>query len=212
MLTDLASLVPTAARDNDVLRIFSATRLNWVRPMPAGSSVLDAKGTDVMLRGVAELRRRSARPIELRLVKKGLHVAQSIEYARALGLESIITWLEEMPLRTLHEEIAAADIVLDHFGEGSIGVAARDALALARPVIANVKPEIFRTHLGAEIPVLQAATEHELADQLDALAQDVALRDRIGWAGRKFAERYFSPAAAARDVVATLSQAAQGAR
>ncbi|HKS58444.1 MAG TPA: glycosyltransferase [Steroidobacteraceae bacterium] len=207
MLTDLAALLPQPQPNNERLRIFSATRLNWVQPMPPGSSVLDAKGTDVMLRGIARWLERTGREVEVRLVKKGLHVAETIECVRALGLERRITWLEQMPLRVLHEEFMAADVVLDHFGAGSIGVAARDAMALARPVVANVKPEIFRTHLGEEIPVLQAASEVEIAAQLERLAADPALRAQLGIASRAFAERHFSPVVAARDVVATLAGA-----
>jgi glycosyltransferase involved in cell wall biosynthesis len=212
MLTDLAALQPQPQPHNARLRIFSATRLNWVQPMPPGSSVLDAKGTDVMLRGVQRWLERSGRAIDLRLVKKGLHIEQTVQYAREVGLEQHITWLPEMSLRSLHEEFVAADVVLDHFGAGSIGVAARDAMALARPVIANVKPEIFRTHLGAEIPVLQAASADEIGAQLERLAADPALRAQVGYAGRAFAERHFSPTAAARDVVATLAGAARSQR
>jgi Glycosyltransferase len=211
MLTDLATLQPQPQPNNPRTRIFSATRVNWVQPMPAGSSVLDAKGTDVMLRGIARWLERSGRAIELRLVRKGLHIPQTVAYARSLGLEPYITWLDEMPLRSMHEEFVAADIVLDHFGAGSIGVAARDAMALARPVIANVKPEIFRTHVGEEIPVLQAASDEEIATQLELLGSDAALRARVGQAARGFAERHFSPDIAARDVVATFAGAARRA-
>lgn len=212
MLTDLAALQPRPAPDNRVLRLFSATRLTWVKPMPRGTSVLDAKGTDVMLRGIARWLAQSRRTIEVRIVKKGLHVAETLDYARSLRLDRHITWLEEMPLRALHEEFAAADIVLDHFGAGSIGVAARDALALARPVVANVKPEVFRKNLAEEIPVLQAASEEEIAAQLERLAADPALRVQVGLAGRGFAERHFNPAAAARDVVATFERASVSSR
>jgi glycosyltransferase involved in cell wall biosynthesis len=206
-LTDLDSLCATPPPNNPVVRIFSATRLNWVEPMPTGSSVLDAKGTDVMLRGVARFRARTALQFQLRLVKKGLHIQESYAYAQELGLNDCITWLDEMPLQDIYAEFTAADIVLDHFGVGSIGVAARDALALGRPVIANVKPEVFRKYLNAEIPILQAASEEELAAHLEALANDRALRERLAQAGRQFAETYFNPHVAARDVIATLSAA-----
>lgn len=211
-LTDLDLLRATPPPNNRVLRIFSATRLNWVQPMPAGSSALDAKGTDVMLRGVAQFRARTAIPFELRLVNKGLHIKESHAYAKVLGLEDCTTWLDEMPLQDIYAEFTAADVVLDHFGGGSIGVAARDAMAMGRPVIANAKPEIFRKYLRAEIPILQAASEEDLAAHLEALANDGALRERLAVEGRKFAEAHFSPHAAARDVITTLGSALEGHR
>jgi glycosyltransferase involved in cell wall biosynthesis len=209
-LTDLDLLRAVPPPHNAVFRIFSASRLNWVRPMPAGSSTLDQKGTDVMLRGVARFRERVGRPFELRLVKKGLHVRETLALAGELGLDDCITWLEEMPLRDVYAEFTAADVVLDHFGSGSIGVAARDAMALGRPVIANAKPAIFARHLGAPSPILHAETEDDVATHLASLAGDRALRERLSVEGRRFAEAHFEPHAAARDVVATLSSAPGG--
>lgn len=206
-LTDLDLLRATPPPHNAVMRIFSATRLNWVKPMPAGSSVLDAKGTDVMLRGVALFAKRTGLPFELRLVRKGLHVQESYEYARALELQHCTTWLDEMPLRDIYAEFTAADIVLDHFGAGSIGVAARDALALGRPVIANAKPEVFRRSLGAEVPILQAESDEEIAKHLEALARNRVMREQLSHEARKFAEAFFNPHTAARDVIATLNSA-----
>jgi glycosyltransferase involved in cell wall biosynthesis len=199
LMTDTERIAFSPPPNNAVLRVFCMARLNWSGPWPAGiDSVLDNKRTDILLLGLAEYIRTSGLPIDVRMVKKGMHVPQTLELIDRLGLTSRIRWLDEMTHTQFCEEIAAADVVTDHFGQCVIGLSVRDALAVGRPTLVRETGEQFQRWLGESLPVVHAETPSDIAKQLRVLANDPALRRAIGEQARAFAERFCSPAAAAR--------------
>lgn len=203
MLTDLEKVPKTPLPDNERLRILCVARLNWCNPLPPGFSVLDNKRTDILLNGVAEFKRQSSEEFELVLPTKGLHVAETRHLVEQLGLSENTVWLPEQTQAEFMKEMQAADIIADHFGEGAIGMGARDAIALGRPVIANGKPEIHRAFLGEPLPIFQAQRPDEIAAALLEL-QDRALRDQLADRARGFAERHFSAEIAAKTILSLL--------
>jgi glycosyltransferase involved in cell wall biosynthesis len=197
-MTDIDLIPHCPPPQNPVLRILCGARLTWVRPLPAGLNELDDKGIDVLLHGAALYAQRSSRPFELRLVRKGHHVAETRALADELGLAPFITWLDEMSQQALQREFEAADIVVDQLGPGFVGMVGMDAMATGRPVIANGRPEIFEAALGEPSPVCQAKTPDEVADQLARLGDDPQLRAEVGHQGRAYVSKHF-----AVDVAAT---------
>ena len=125
----------------------------------------------------------------------------------AEGLAANVTWLEELDQITLYEEYKNADIVSEHFGKGSIGMGALDAMAVGRPVIANSSPEIFARALGEPPPICHATTAEEVRGQLVRLAVDRNLREAIGKQSRSYVEKYCTPERAARIVLEKLEHA-----
>lgn len=199
MLTDPLLIPFSEPPDNKPLRVFGMARLNWVRPFPIGINLeLDDKRTDLLLEGLAEFFQQSGEPLDIRLVKKGLHVEQTMRYAQELGIDRWITWLREMTQSEFYSELASANIVMDHFGSGTIGLGVRDALAAGRPVIVNEPTGLFARYLGEDLPVLRAATRQEIARQLQCLCSDRNLRHTLGARARAFAERHCSPDVAAK--------------
>lgn len=202
MMADLeVEVVP--APNNSPLRVFSATRFNWKRPIPAGMTELDYKGSDVMIRGLGLFWRRTGVPLNIRLVRKGLHVAETVALVREEGLETQVAWLEEMTQQQVREEFAAADITLEQFGASIPGMAGLDAMAMGRPVIADGRPEILDGVIGAPSAICQAKTPEQIAGWLQRLL-DPRERLRIGMESRKYVEAYFAPVRAARLVIEKL--------
>jgi len=203
MPTDVAHLPFTPLPVNPALRILNSARLCWVQPLPPGFGILDNKRNDILVEGVALFHRRSGQPVDLRLPKKGQHVAETRALVDRLGIPHCVTWFDEMTQAEFKNEILAADIVADHFGEGVIGVGAREAMALGRPVIANGKPELVQRHLGAALPIADARTPEEVARAIEGLSSRAA-RERQAEEARKFADEHLSASRAASRIVALL--------
>lgn len=182
---------------NKILRLFNIARIQWIKPNHSFISELDYKGTDLLIKGLGQFLWKTKLPVDIRLVKKGVHLDETVRLIEQEGISDKITWLEHMNQIKLIEEYQNADIVFDQFGNGSIGMGALDAMATGRPVIANGKPHIFNREFGESLPICQAATPDEICDQLTRLAQDRSLREKIGFDSRKYVEKYFSPERAA---------------
>jgi len=193
--------------DNRMLRLFNVARLQWRKPSSDLICELDYKGTDVLIRGLGLFVRQNKIPVEIRLVKKGVDLDITRELIEVEGIASNVTWLEEMDQNSLYDEYKNADIVFEHFGKGSIGMGAVDAMAVGRPVIANGSPEIFRTALGEGTPVCHATTPEEVRIQLLRLAADRDLRESIGKQSRLYVERYCTPELAAKIILEKFEHA-----
>jgi glycosyltransferase involved in cell wall biosynthesis len=194
LMAEVERVRPMLAPHNQPLRVFCATRFTWKLPIEPGRSSLDYKGSDVMVRGLGLFHHTSGVRLDIRLIRKGLHVAELEQLIAEEGLTDQVTWSDEMPLVKVWEEFARCDIVFEQLGESMIGMAGLDAMAAGRPVIGNARPEI----LGTKMPICQARTPEEVCAQLKRLVADPVERERIGLSGRRFVEENASPAHFAR--------------
>lgn len=206
MMADIGWIVPTPPPANAVLRVFNAARVLWQRPFPPLVGEWESKGTDVMLKGAALWHRRTGRALDLRLVEKGGSVAATRELVRALGIEHLVSWQPELTQAAVFHEYALADIVTEQCGTHVLGMAGYEAMAAARPVIANGRPDLHASLQMGPPPVAQAATAEEVAAQFERLA-DPAERARLGADGRRFVEQHLSVDDAARRVEEVLAPA-----
>ena len=198
---DLITPYP-APVNNSPLRVFCIARLTWQQiQRNFVLSELDYKGSDIMIRGLGLFWRTTRIPLDIRLIRKGADVEATEELAREEGLADQVTWLDEMSQQDVLEQYRIADIVFEQMGGSVIGMGGIDAMAAARPVIANGRPEIFDQVRNETSPVCQAATPQEVCAQLRRLAENPAEREQIGQASRFFAERHFSAGNAAKTVM-----------
>ncbi len=202
----LAPYTPPAL--NATVRIFSATRLTWLAEPGTGLTPLDLKGSDIMLRGLGEFWRKTRQPLDIHLVKKGRHVAQTMELAAQLELTDQITWHEEMNQREVLVQFRAADIVFEQLGQSAVGMAGLDAMSTGRPLIANGRPEIFEPLTGQSSPIRQARTAEAVCAQLTELVFSSPKRLKVGLASRGYVEAHFSAESAARRLVTALAGSA----
>jgi glycosyltransferase involved in cell wall biosynthesis len=205
MMTDTDAIRPAPPPANAKIRVFNVARPIWKRPEPRVHSDLDYKGTDVLLEGVKRFAERHGGRIELVLVRKGLHVAETLDLVNRLGLREAVTWLGEMSQKEVLEQYRLADIVTDQLATSFIGMGGLDAMAAGRPVIANGRAEISGSALGHNSPICQAANEAEVAAQLERLVLDPEERRRVGKLSREYVEEHLSTDSAAKIIAEILS-------
>jgi hypothetical protein len=142
---------------------------------------------------VREFWRATGKRVQLCLVRKGLHIAETEALVAAEGIADQVVWLEEMTLKQLWDEFLGSDVVAEQLGPGIVSMVALDAMACGRPVIGNTRPEIPNPFASPDTPLCHAQSPAEVAAHLRRLL-DPAERRRVGAAGRAFVETHFNPA------------------
>ena len=96
--------------------------------------------------------------------------------------------VENKPHEEAMEIYKNADIVIDQISLGTYGVFSIEAMAMGKPVITYISPEI-RERFPEELPVISSDFDG-LPDAVDRLIADPQLRHDIGVRGREYVERY----------------------
>jgi len=119
--------------------------------------------------------------------KKG--TAHVIAACEALGLELDI--VEGVPHEEARERYARADIAVDQLNAGWHGIFALEAMALGKPVVTYLRPELVEQAeraYGTKVPIV-SATKETLVDALRPLVESPARRREVGAASRAYVER-----------------------
>lgn len=214
MLTDLERLPLRRVRNEGILRIFCATRLQWKRSA-SGSNVspLDLKGTDAMLEGLRLFIGGSKGSIQIRLISFGADAEAAKRYADELGLTPYIYWYPQLNQAEFLDEMAQADVVLENFGpDCCTGMAARDAIAMGIPVIASGKSDLFERELGEPLPIYEAQTPQEICTRLREIVDNPSALAGYSSRARAFASRWFSARRAAERCVTVFEEERIGSR
>jgi glycosyltransferase involved in cell wall biosynthesis len=99
--------------------------------------------------------------------------------------------VEGVPHEEARARYARADIVVDQLNAGWHGVFALESMALGKPVVAHLKPEVVdrsAAGFGVRVPIVPA-TKETLVDALRPLVEQPALRREIGAASRAYVEQ-----------------------
>ena len=89
------------------------------------------------------------------------------------------------------ERYARADIVVDQLNAGWHGVFALEAMALGKPVVSHLKPDVVERSaegFGVRVPIVPA-TKETLVDALRPLVEQPPLRREVGAASRAYVEQ-----------------------
>jgi glycosyltransferase involved in cell wall biosynthesis len=119
--------------------------------------------------------------------KKGTRYV--IEACRQLAVDLDI--VEGVNHEAARERYARADIVVDQLNAGWHGVFALEAMALGKPVLARLDAETVERSAegyGIRVPIV-AATKENLAEALQPLVEDPALRRELGASSRAYVEQ-----------------------
>ena len=119
--------------------------------------------------------------------KKGTRYV--IEACAALPIELDI--VEDVPHDEARERYARADIVVDQLNAGWHGVFALESMALGKPVVTYLKPDVVERSAqgyGIRLPIVPA-TKDTLVDALRPLVERPALRREIGAASRAYVKQ-----------------------
>jgi glycosyltransferase involved in cell wall biosynthesis len=208
MLTESRSPASAERPRDGRFRIFSATRLQW-RP-PSGNlnlSPLDNKGTDTMLEGLRRfVASAPGRPVEIHLLRVGVDADAAVQHIERLGLAPFVRWHAELPQAEFLDEMARADVVLENFNAGSaLGMAARDALALGKPVVAWGNSALFAKALGEPLPIFEALTSDQICSRLIEIVSDPGAVAANADCARAYVAKWFSPRSAAEQCLAVFS-------
>jgi glycosyltransferase involved in cell wall biosynthesis len=112
-----------------------------------------------------------------------------IEVCAQLPVELDI--VEGVPHEEARARYARADIVVDQLNAGWHGVFALESMALGKPVVSYLKPDVVERSAegyGIRIPIVPA-TAGTLVDALRPLVEQPALRRELGAASRAYVER-----------------------
>jgi glycosyltransferase involved in cell wall biosynthesis len=184
-------------------------RWEMVPPPPPGAApraifigrLVSYKGLDILLRAlerVPELR--------LDIVGSGPEGPRLRTLAQALAISDRVRWYGEYPDEDLPRRMADADfLVLPSVTvEEMFGLVVLEAMAASRPVITTALPSAVREvnapgETGLEVPLRDVGA---LAQALETMARDPALRKRMGEAGRTRVQSRFTQAAMAEKHIA----------
>jgi glycosyltransferase involved in cell wall biosynthesis len=168
------------------------------------ASLHERKGHAVLLEALARLAGQGVRPLCL-AAGTGPEGDALQDRATALGLAAQLRWLGQVS--DVRQVLAAADVVvLPSLAEG-LGVAAIEAMAAGRPVVASAVGGLPELICDGEQGLLVPARDPEaLARALARCLGDAVLRARLGAAGRRRADA-FSTEAMARGTEAVYERA-----
>jgi glycosyltransferase involved in cell wall biosynthesis len=99
--------------------------------------------------------------------------------------------VEGLPHEQARERYARADIVVDQLNAGWHGIFALEAMALGKPVVVHLRPDLVQQAeraYGTKVPLV-AATNETLVDALRPLVESPGLRREIGVESRAYVER-----------------------
>ncbi len=190
--TDYALYTPMPS--NAIPRVFNIARFNWVpeTSKSRGFHELDFKGNDIMIKGIGLYYRKTGKAIDLRFVKKGKDMEETYRLCKNEGIDTLITWLDELTQKQVMEEYRKADILFDQLATSVVTMGGLEGMAVGRPLIANSRPEIYEKFLGERTAICQAKTPVEVCHWLEKLTEDAAFREKKGKESRDFVLRHFS--------------------
>ncbi|MFC5354312.1 glycosyltransferase [Azospirillum himalayense] len=126
-----------------------------------------------------------------RTIKGTPHVVAAVERLREEGIPVELTIVEAAANQTVLEQMARADIVVDQLVIGWYAMVAIEAMALGKPVVCYIRPDLHALYVGAgvlagdELPLVMANPE-TLADALRPLIADRERRRALGVKGQAY--------------------------
>ncbi|MCW4023006.1 MAG: glycosyltransferase [Candidatus Bathyarchaeota archaeon] len=103
---------------NEKLKVLIASDSNW-----------SVKGTDIAIHALAHVKNE----VEISLIRKGVDFTKTVALAESLGLHLNI--LQPTAHENMNEYFWNADLVIDRFKLGSLGLISLEAIACGRPVL-----------------------------------------------------------------------------
>jgi len=128
------------------------------RVLIASDSNYVVKGTDIAIRALSKIKTE----IEVSIIKNGLDFTKVLTLASRLGLP--LNVLPKVSHDRLNEYYWSADIVIDRFKLGSLGLVSLEAIACGRPVVTYVSSEFEQYD---NFPLKDVDTEEEITHAVE---------------------------------------------
>ncbi len=134
------------------------------RVLIASDSNWKVKGTDMAIRALDKIRDE----VEVSIIRYGVDFERTLALAYSLGLH--VNVLPKVPHEKLNQYYWNADVVIDRFKLGSLGVVSLEAIACGRPAIAYVSSEYPEYN---SFPLKDIIAEDEIAKIIKAAENDL---------------------------------------
>jgi glycosyltransferase involved in cell wall biosynthesis len=131
------------------------------RVLIASDSNWEVKGTDITIRGLSMIRN----DVDVSIIEHGVDFRKTVALASSLGLNLNI--LPKVPHEKLNQYYWDADVVIDQFTLGSLGVVSLEAIACGRPVLAYVSSEYPE---NKDFPLKDLRSEEKIAHMIGNLS------------------------------------------
>lgn len=125
-----------------------------------------------------------------RAIKGTRHLETAIEQLRAEGVPVRLQLVEGLPREQMLRACLEADVAVDQLLIGWFGLFALEMMALGKPVIAYIRPELER--YAPDLPVVSAEPA-TIAAALRTMFADGAWRERLAHAGPAYVAREHDP-------------------
>ena len=146
-----------AARKGEKKRVLIASDSNW-----------SVKGTDIAIEALSRIRDE----VEISIVQHGKDFEKTKALASSLGLS--LNVLPKSPHEKLNVYYWDADLVIDRFALGSLGLVSLEAIACGRPALAWVSSEYPENN---DFPLRDLREEEAIADTISNLPSDLWERE-----------------------------------
>ncbi|MBX5328100.1 MAG: glycosyltransferase family 4 protein [Candidatus Bathyarchaeota archaeon] len=134
------------------------------RVLIASDSNWKVKGTDVAIRALGKIKD----GVEVNIIRYGVDFERTLSLAYSLGLH--VNMLPKIPHEKLNQYYWDADVVIDRFKLGSLGVVSLEAIACGRPVIAHVSSAYPEYN---SFPLKDVTTENEIVKAIENADNDL---------------------------------------
>lgn len=140
------------------------------------------------------------------VVKGTPFIVDAVESLQREGLPFEFKLIEGMAQSEARDWYRRADVVVDQILIGATGVLTLEAWALGKPVVVNLRPELFEPFYGVDSLPIVRATPDTIVDSLRQAISDAALREELGVRGRALIEEHHRVEAVTDRLVATYRE------
>jgi len=134
-------------------RVLIASNSNWM-----------VKGTDITMRALNEINDE----VEVSIIGYGVDFGRTVALASSLGLRLNI--LPKVPHDRLNEYYWSADVVIDQFKFGCLGMVSLEAIACGKPVVTHVSSEYSNYK---DFPLKDVSEEEEIASAVNGATPEL---------------------------------------
>jgi glycosyltransferase involved in cell wall biosynthesis len=170
------------------------------------------KGNDTFIRGfarfVCDVNPRAAAV----MVEWGRSVDRSRRLLADLGVAARVRWIRPQPNRSMVRWMHAADVVADQFLVGAFGGITPKALACRRPVMLKLDEPTHRWCFPELPPVLNAADERTVFEQLNRIYRHPDVAGEFGSQGQSWYRRHHSNDVVRERLVSTYASVVERLR
>jgi len=122
------------------------------------------KGTDLVIRALSRIKDK----VDVSIIGYGVDLGKTVALASLLGLRLDV--LPKISHERLNEYYWNADVVIDRFQLGSLGMVSLEAIACGRPVVAYVSSELQEYD---KFPLKDVNTEEEITNTIENADSDL---------------------------------------